>query len=69
MSDPDVLFTVRNSFFLGSYQNVINEAADIENLTEQGHIDKDYYVYRSYIEMGEYNVRDVALLGAFHVAY
>lgn len=56
MSEPDVLFTVRNSFFLGSYQNVINEAADIENLSDAGMVEKDYYVYRSYLEMGEYDL-------------
>lgn len=56
MSEPDVLFTVRNNFFLGSYQNCINEAADIENLSDAGVVEKDYYVYRSYIAMGEFEL-------------
>lgn len=52
----DRLFAVKNNFFLGAYNNVINEAADMEDLSELEQIERDCYVYRSYIAMGSYEV-------------
>ncbi len=52
----DGLFAVRNSFFLGAYQTAINEAADLETLGPAEQIDRDVYVYRSYIALGSHEV-------------
>lgn len=54
MSGPDVLFTLRNNFYLGAYQAAIAEAADLERLSEADSIERDCFVYRSYIELGSY---------------
>ena len=56
MSGPDVLFTLRNNFYLGAYQAAIAEAADLERLSEADSIERDCFVYRSYIELGSYEV-------------
>lgn len=52
----DLLFNVRNSFYLGAYNTVINEAADLDNLNEVDSIERDCFVYRSYIALGSYDV-------------
>ena len=57
MSEPDLLFAVRNYFYLGAYQAAIAEASDLEGLTEAQKVERDCYVYRSYIELGSYEVR------------
>lgn len=56
MGEPDLLFTVRNSFYLGAYQSAIAEASDLEGLSELERAERDCYVYRSYIELGSYEV-------------
>lgn len=57
MSEPDLLFTVRNNFYLGAYQAAIAEAADLERLSDADAVQRDCYVYRCYIELGSYEVR------------
>lgn len=56
MSDPDLLFTVRNNFYLGAFQSAIAEASDLEGLSDSEKIERDCFVYRSYIELGSYEV-------------
>ena len=56
MAEPDLLFAVRNHFYLGAYQAAIAEAADLEGLSETEKVERDCYVYRSYIELGSYEV-------------
>jgi coatomer protein complex subunit epsilon len=56
MAEPDLLFAVRNYFYLGAYQAAIAEASDLEGLSEGEKIERDCYVYRSYIELGSYEV-------------
>ena len=56
MSEPDLLFSLRNHFYLGAYQAAIAEASDLEGLSEAEKIERDCYVYRSYIELGSYEV-------------
>ncbi|KAK9810168.1 hypothetical protein WJX72_005996 [[Myrmecia] bisecta] len=56
MSEPDLLFTVRNSFYLGAYQAAIAEASDLEGLSESAKVERDCFVYRSYIELGSYEL-------------
>ncbi|MFS8023216.1 putative coatomer, epsilon subunit, tetratricopeptide-like helical domain superfamily [Helianthus anomalus] len=48
----DVLFNLRNNFYLGAYQATINNS-DIPNLSEDDAI-HDCLVYRSYIDLGSY---------------
>jgi coatomer protein complex subunit epsilon len=52
----DTLFPVRNSFYLGAYQAAIAEAADLDTLSEREKIERDVFVYRSYIELGSYEL-------------
>mmetsp|Transcript_13526 Transcript_13526/g.23742 ORF Transcript_13526/g.23742 Transcript_13526/m.23742 type:complete len:289 (-) Transcript_13526:816-1682(-) len=54
MSDP--LFPVRNSFYLGAYNTVINEAADLSDLTELQAVERDCYVHRSYVALGSHEL-------------
>lgn len=56
MSEPDLLFTVRNSFFLGAFQGAIAEASDLEGLSDAAKVERDSFVYRAYIELGSYEV-------------
>ena len=54
------LFPMQNAFHLGAYQVAINEAADVDSttsLSSSDAIEKDCYVYRSYIALGSYQVR------------
>ncbi|KAJ0590025.1 putative coatomer, epsilon subunit, tetratricopeptide-like helical domain superfamily [Helianthus annuus] len=52
---PDVLFNLRNNFYLGAYQAAINNS-DIPNLSEDDAIERDCLVYRSYIALGSYQL-------------
>lgn len=52
----DTLFTVRNSFYIGAYQAAIAEAADLDTLSDWEKVERDVFVYRSYIELGSYEV-------------
>jgi hypothetical protein len=56
MADRDILFAVRNNFYIGAYNNAINEASDIEGLSEAEQTERDVYVYRSYIALGSHDV-------------
>ena len=51
----DTLFAVKNFFYLGAYQTAINEAQDIET-TSTLEIERDVFVYRSYIALGNEKV-------------
>lgn len=62
MADRDILFAVRNNFYIGAYNNAINEASDIEGLSEAEQTERDVYVYRSYIALGSHDVSLAGLL-------
>ena len=57
MADP--LFPVYNNFYLGSFQTAISEASHLTGLSEAHKTKRDVYVYRSYIELGSYEVCDL----------
>ena len=59
MADP--LFSVRNNFYLGSFNTVLNDAADIENVSELEAIERDVFIYRSYIALGSFEVRMILI--------
>jgi coatomer protein complex subunit epsilon len=53
----DLLFPVRNNFYLGAFQAAINEASDLtEGLSPGEEDERDCLVYRSYIGMGQYDL-------------
>lgn len=58
--DRDPLFSVKNAFYIGAFNTAINEAADLDGLTEAQQIERDMLVYRSYIALGSHEV------GAWH---
>ena len=60
MSGPDVLFPLRNNFYLGAFQAAINEST-VRNLSDADAVEKDSFVYRSYIALGQYQVSAVAV--------
>ncbi|CAM6036194.1 unnamed protein product [Sphagnum compactum] len=53
MSGPDVLFPLRNNFYLGAFQAAINESSNVRNLSEAEAIERDCLVYRSYVALGQ----------------
>lgn len=55
MADP--LFALRNSFYLGAFQTCISECSNATGLSESQKIERDVFLYRSYIELGTYDVR------------
>lgn len=57
----DLLFNIRNGFYLGAFNNVINDAADLD-VSDAEAIERDCFVYRSYIALGSYDVRPVKCL-------
>lgn len=56
MGEPDVLWNLRNSFYLGAYQSAINEAQDLLGLSDSEAQERDFYVYRCYIAQGQHEV-------------
>jgi hypothetical protein len=50
------MFAVRNNFYLGAFNTVLNEASDIDGLTDLEQIERDAFIYRSYIALGSYQV-------------
>lgn len=55
--DRDILFAVKNCFYIGAYEAAIEEASDMEGLTPEEAGDKDAFVFRSHIGLGSYDVR------------
>lgn len=49
----DKLFSIRNYFFLGSYQSCIGEALKFQTKSEEEKQEKDVYLYRAYIAQGQ----------------
>ncbi|KAG0627207.1 hypothetical protein M758_2G182100 [Ceratodon purpureus] len=56
MSGPDVLFPVRNNFYLGAFQRAVNESHGTHKLSDAELVDKDCMVYRAYIALGQYQL-------------
>ncbi|CAM9481232.1 unnamed protein product [Chrysoparadoxa australica] len=53
MDHPDDLFTLRNYFYVGLYQEAIAEGSGLGGIPEHAAIEKDELIYRSYIAMGQ----------------
>jgi coatomer protein complex subunit epsilon len=56
MSESEELFTVRTYFWIGNYQGAINEANGMTKLKPPVIAEKDEWVYRCYIGLGQYGV-------------
>lgn len=57
MDAPDPIFSARNLFYLGGYREAIDDASTLAGLTEEQEAERDYFVYRSYIELGDTEAR------------
>ena len=53
-TDPDELYTLRNLFWLGSFQQAINEGGRLNRLSDELKVERDEFVYRSYVGQGQY---------------
>lgn len=65
MSGPDVLFPLRNNFYLGAFQAAINESSVLRHLSEADAVEKDSFVYRSYIALGQHQVIPLPFFALF----
>lgn len=56
MSEPDELYTLRNYFWLGSFQRAISEGSGLSRLPEALKVECKEFVYRSYVALGQIDV-------------
>ncbi|KAL8260207.1 hypothetical protein R6Q59_028160 [Mikania micrantha] len=52
---PDLLFVLRNNFYIGAFQATIN-SGDVQNLSQEDAIERDCLIYSSYIALGSYQL-------------
>ncbi|KAG9287391.1 hypothetical protein G9A89_023763 [Geosiphon pyriformis] len=52
----DELFALRNLFYTGSFQQVINEANSRTQVSEASKLERKIYLYRAYIAQGKYKI-------------
>ncbi|KAI6205353.1 hypothetical protein M3Y94_00782500 [Aphelenchoides besseyi] len=56
MSEVDVLFEVRNFYYLGSYQQCVKEAQKVSSRSDEVKLERDLFLYRAYIALGKSNI-------------
>ena len=52
MAEPDELFTLKNQLWVGNYANVLSESALLNHLSESLRNERDVYVYRAHLALG-----------------
>ena len=56
MTEPDELYTMRNLFWLGNFQQAVNESNSLHRLPKALVPARDEFVYRSYVALGQYDI-------------
>ncbi|CAL8088404.1 unnamed protein product [Orchesella dallaii] len=56
MSDIDALIDVKNAYYIGSYQQCINEAQKLKSLSPEQSLVRDVLMYRAYIALKKFSV-------------
>lgn len=55
-SNLDVLFDVRNTFYLGNYQQCVNAAQNLRVVGDADKTTKDVFLYRAYIAQNNFGI-------------
>ncbi|TMW64659.1 hypothetical protein Poli38472_011539 [Pythium oligandrum] len=56
MAEPDDLFTLKNQLWVGNYQNAISEANMLNHVRDALRHERDVYVYRAHLGLGNYGL-------------